>query len=594
MLADLLTRRAELAPASINDEARTVEVVWSTGAPVQRRDSAGPFTEVLSLDPSHVDTSALIGASVLDGHRQDSVDRVLGVVLSATTDGREGRAVIKISERADLVWRDIKAGILRHVSVGYVVDKWQDSRAQDGTRTRTAVRWRPRELSIVPLAADAGAIIRSMETEMADTQEDSADTIDRAAINVEIRKLAGLAKLDQPVIDGMIDRNLTVEQARAEMFDALVQRGGEPIRHHRVDLVHTNDDPAVRCTRMADALVSRVEGKAPKEEARPYMHVRLLDMAVELLELRGERGIRYSAPDDILKRALHTTSDFPLLLNSTGNRVLLAGYESAPSALKMIARQTTISDFRSRSALKLSEHPKLLEVGEHGEVKAGTRAEAKESYKLKSFARIFGLSRQAIINDDLGAFADFSRSAGLAAAETEADQLVALLTANSGNGVTMDDTKALFHADHGNKAASGTAIDVAAISAARLAMRSQKGLDGVTPVNVVPKFLVVSATKETEGEKLIADISPVEAGEVNPFSGKLTLVVEPRLSGNAWRLLADPARAPVIEYAYLSSAQGPQMASREGWDVLGMEFRVHLDFGCGALDHRGAYLNAGA
>jgi hypothetical protein len=51
---------------------------------------------------------------------------------------------------------------------------------------------------------------------------------------------------------------------------------------------------------------------------------------------------------------------------------------------------------------------------------------------------------------------------------------------------------------------------------------------------------------------------------------------------------------PVLEYAYLSSAQGPQIASREGWDVLGMEFRVVLDFGAGAVDWRGAWKNPGA
>ena len=51
---------------------------------------------------------------------------------------------------------------------------------------------------------------------------------------------------------------------------------------------------------------------------------------------------------------------------------------------------------------------------------------------------------------------------------------------------------------------------------------------------------------------------------------------------------------PVLEYAYLASAPGPQMSSREGWDVLGMEFRVVLDFGAGAVDWRGAYRNPGA
>jgi len=80
---------------------------------------------------------------------------------------------------------------------------------------------------------------------------------------------------------------------------------------------------------------------------------------------------------------------------------------------------------------------------------------------------------------------------------------------------------------------------------------------------------------------------------VNPFSGRLTPLVDARLTGNAWYLFADPATLPVFEYAYLSGAEGPQVASREGWDVLGMEFRVILDFGAGAIDWRGAYRNPG-
>ena len=93
----LLTRRADLAPASADRDARTVEVIWSTGAPVRRRDMAGQYIERLSLAPEAVDLSRLQGASVLDAHRQSAVRDVLGSVQSATVDGQRGTALIRFS-----------------------------------------------------------------------------------------------------------------------------------------------------------------------------------------------------------------------------------------------------------------------------------------------------------------------------------------------------------------------------------------------------------------------------------------------------------------------------------------------------------------
>jgi phage major head subunit gpT-like protein len=323
------------------------------------------------------------------------------------------------------------------------------------------------------------------------------------------------------------------------------------------------------------------------------MHRRLVDLAGELLESRGER-VRMLSPDALLTRAMHTTGDFATLLTSTGNRVLLAAFEAAPNPLKALARRTTVSDFRTKTTVKLSEWPKLLEVAEHGEIHHGSRGEAKEAYSLKTFARIFSLTRNSLINDDLNALGDFSRAAGRAAAEAEADVLTALLTANSGDGVTMEDTQPLFDTTHNNIATSGTVIDVAALAAARLAMRSQVGLDGVTKVNAVPRFLLVSPAKETEAEQVLSTLAAATVATVNPFSGRLELLVEPRLSGNGWYVFADPAAMPVLEYAYLSSAQGPQLSTREGFEVLGLEMRCILDVGAGALDWRGAYRNPGA
>ncbi len=79
-------------------------MIWSTGAPVRRRDMAGQYIERLSLEPEAADLSRLEGASVLDGKR--------------------GMALIQFSARPEVeaVWQDVLASILRHVSVGYSVE----------------------------------------------------------------------------------------------------------------------------------------------------------------------------------------------------------------------------------------------------------------------------------------------------------------------------------------------------------------------------------------------------------------------------------------------------------------------------------------
>ena len=80
---------------------------------------------------------------------------------------------------------------------------------------------------------------------------------------------------------------------------------------------------------------------------------------------------------------------------------------------------------------------------------------------------------------------------------------------------------------------------------------------------------------------------------MNPFAQRLSLVVEPRLTDSAWYLMADPARVPALQFAYLQSAQGVQIQRKEAWTTLGMEYRAFLDFGCGWTDWRGAFKNPG-
>lgn len=601
-MPDLYIRSASLAPSSVNREARTVEVIWSTGAPVVRRDFEGVFVELLDMRREAVDLGRMIGANVLDAHQQGQVRNVLGVVLAAATDGRQGTATLQISARPDVepYWQDIQAGILRHVSVGYSVQEWREGTDAEGNRTRTATRWQPFEISFVPVPADAGAHVRKGDT-MPDNiravepaqpsapspEQGKVTSQNRAAANASIRSLAQAHGLDQSWIDAQIDAGADLTAARAAALDALAARSAKPIQTAQVGASY--DDPAARIAPMAEALAVRaVPSLQPREQARPYMGRSMLGMAEELLAARGINA-RSMTRTDILARAM-TTSDLPALLQGTGNRVLMAAYQGSASVVKTVAREARADDFRAQQRLRIGEMPKLLEVNEHGEVQSGSVDEEVESYKLKTYARMFSLTRQAIINDDLGAFSQWSAMMGKAAAETEADILVSLLTSNP----ALSDGVALFHASHGNLAGSGSAISVTSLSEARKAMRVQRGVDGATLAGMAPRYLMVSPDKETEAEQVLAALTASQVGDVNPFSGKLELLVEPRLTGNGWYLFADPAAGAALEYAYLSSAPGPQMTSREGWETLGMEMRVVLDFGAGAVDHRGAYRNAGA
>jgi len=597
---ELLTRRAMLAPATADPEARTVEVVWSTGAPVRRRDMAGPYIERLSLAPEAVDLSRLEGASVLDAHRQTAVRDVLGSVRSAAVDGKRGTALIQFSSRPEVepVWQDVLAGILRHVSVGYSVEDWAET-AENGARVLTAVRWTPHEISLVPTPADPGAHIR-METEMTETTATAAppeaQKETRAEVNAEIRSIARIAGLDQSWIDGQIDGGADPDTARRAAFEALAKRSAPSIRTEqvRVEMGESQDDPAFRARQMGEALYARINPRHElSEPARRYAYSTPVDMAKELLTLRGESTMALS-PASLVTRALHTTSDFPIILGDTVGRVLRDAYQAAPSGIRRLGRQTTARDFRAVNKIMLGEAPLLEKLNEHGEIKAGTMAEAREAYKVETWARKIGITRQVLVNDDLGAFADLARRMGQAAAETEARILVALLEAGSGNGPTMSDGKTLFHADHGNKAGTGAAISDATLSAARLALRTQKGIEDRT-IRVTPRNLLVPPALETTAEKWLASIAPATAADVNPFSGSLSLVVEPRLSSaTRWYVTADPGEIDGLEFAYLSGAEGPQVESRSGWDVDGVEIRVILDFGAGFIDHRGWFMNAGA
>lgn len=569
---------AIMTPATFDEATRTVEAVIATTAPVARRDQRGAYAEV--LDFTTLDLSNAAQLRVLDSHRTASVRDAIGVVESVRVQGEQLIAKLRLSAADDVtpVLQRIADGTIQGVSIGYRVSRWNENTSA-GTRTRRPGLWALTEVTLTSNPADPAATLREKEATVPNDviDEPSTEQVEQTRRS-EIRTLVRSAGLEPQVADDLIDANADLTRAKAEIFDAQQtrQRSAPIIRSH----TPANDDPAVITRRQTDAVAYRMAGGELPADAQQYVNMSLRDMAAESLARTGVTTRGLSA-DEIFTRAAHTTSDFPLVVSNAAGKVALDSYKAAECTIKTLCRQRTLPNFKESTAIRLGDMGRLEPLSEDGEIKATSRAEGGESMRLKTFARAMTVTRELLINDDLGMLGDMTAALGEAAAQTEADELVKLITSNP----AMSDETPVFDASRGNVGTAGPP-SVTALTTTRQTMRTRKGMDGKTIIAVAPRYLLVSAGLETEAEKVLASIQPNKSEDVNPFGGKLSLLVEPRLPDDFWYVFADPARLAAMQYAYLSAAQGVQIQRTEAWDTLGMKFRAFLDFGSGWLDWR--------
>lgn len=423
------------------------------------------------------------------------------------------------------------------------------------------------------------------------------------ATRPEAERIAGiqaLAKLVNPanakeMVDKIVRDGTTIEDARELLFEARVKDEEQTQIQSFSGGDRTFDNPKFLREQLAVALAATYSPRVTvTDPARQFMNFRPLEIAATCLEAQGQRMPRGTIRERIAMAAMHTTSDFPFLLADAANKMLLPEYTAAAPTYKQFCAPKTFNDFKAHKVLRLGDFPTLLEVGEGGEVKRGTISENKETLTMATYARMIAFSRQMLINDDLSAFADITMKAGRRVAMFENDLVFQQCLLLNSVGPTLSDGKVLFHTDHGNFQTTGTPVNrIPNLSAGRAAMRKQVGLDGLK-LNLRPSILLVGPDNETAAQQVTAATAPQRATAVNPFSGTLTPVVDANIPDYAWMLFANPAEAPVIYAGSLAGQNGPMIAVKEGWDVLGVEFRVARDFGFGAVDYRGVYRDDGA
>ena len=285
-------------------------------------------------------------------------------------------------------------------------------------------------------------------------------------------------------------------------------------------------------------------------------------------------------------QAAFSTMSLPGILSNVANKMLLEGYNYIEDAWRKICKIASVNDFKEHSRYRMTGSFTFEKVGADGEIKHGKVDELPYGQKADTHGIMFALTRQMIINDDLGAFTDIPRQIGMGAAEAIADAVWSLLLSNPSSFFSTGHKNYLEGAD--------TALSVDALTAAEVLFSEQTKPNG-RPLGMGASILLVPTALKVAAQLLMTSLLLNETTTANkgkpannPHVGKFDVVSSSYLanasftgaSSKAWYLFADPNRLPALEVAFLNGVDRPTVEKTDAdFNTLGIQFRGYIDFG---------------
>jgi hypothetical protein len=290
----------------------------------------------------------------------------------------------------------------------------------------------------------------------------------------------------------------------------------------------------------------------------------------------GRRGVMF------LTEGAETTSDFPNLFGTVLDRTLLAKYQIQKPDVFSYVKRGTQRDFRAQNILGLfGLQGNLPEVPEQGAYKAKALVDGKVSCQVKKFGRIFPLSFEAMVNDDLGAFSDAAERLANAALRTEYFQATKLIAASGGPSTSLFGT-ALTHPIDGTTVANKgtTALSAAALFDTITLMRNQRDIDGepvmidgftlvvppdkykaaleaVNPAALIAVGLSSTSTKEVQTSWNATANLPINV-VMNPYLP----IIDTTHGATTWYVFATLANGEAVRLNFLTGHEAPEICMR--------------------------------
>lgn len=587
--------QAQARPNSFDPETRTFTVIVATDATVDR----GTFLEVLDLRsfgatgwpaslPLQVDHSASVRDTVgtLTNFR---VERLAGGVHALIADG-------KLSSRADneALAANLRDGVQAGFSVSFSVTKWRDGKDRvSGRKVRTAIAGRLIEGSLVVDPADPLAKIRSsrMEDEVIEHAPPPAATTPPPAPATRMTAeqfdtVCRAAGVPDTIRTALRD-NDAPDAERMRLALAAIERAAPAITTtRRAHNDQTLDNPMVLRNAVVGFYDAVNRGEAPAGQAAEVFAQGERALAERLCRNAGIATIGLSDAE-VIRRAA-TTSDFPIIAGSTFNLAMRRELDAATAPISMLFGRDTVASFNAETR-GLADWTTLAIADrlENGHYKHSFIHESGETVRVAVIGGITSKSYELTINAGSRLGNDGVQFGRRMAAEV-ADRQVAFVEQASHAGPTMKDGNPVFHASRGNieTFTTGAATEISQLMGFRSDMAARKGAGNVM-IGQYPTHWMVHRDFEETALRIVAAVQASAIADVNPLAGKLTVLVEPRLSSASKSYLAvEPSKMDGAVRVFLRGQEAPFTDSRIDFDTDAVQFKIRHPFGLGWLEWR--------
>lgn len=621
------------------EDSRRFQLSFSSEAPVKRYG----YSEILEHTDEAVDLSRLneIGVVLFNHHR----DVVIAKVEKAWLENGRGVATILFDsdDEAEKIRQKVESGTIKGVSVGYRVSNWEEvpagEKSIDGRFDGPAMiakRWEPTEISIasVPADPDVGINRTQEEGEVRTNMDENAmmtegqqpagqqnvgreDAVppSTATTSAETRqndiesertRAADITTLCREFdmnedVERFIKDGSTVDEVRAAVLNNLKSQrvpAGTGVTRDEGDKYR---DAAV------DAVLMRgsITVQTPAPGATDMRGMSLKDLIRDCARREGIANAERIDPYELARQYFSPTSAFPSILDAAINKAYAQGYEEAPTTFDVWTAKGSLSDFKpTKSQYRPGKSGELELVPEGGEIKHEVYTDhLMPQRKLATYGKQFSMTREAVINDDIGFLTRLPANYAASSRRTINKHVYSILAKNA---VIYDGTP-LFSAAHKNLVTPGTKPSMEALQSMikkLLLMTDEEG----DPISVAPRYVLVPVGLGDAVNQIIASATIAVKGDdgsytvqSNPLTNRGLIAVEDAYlntlaagSSFAWYLVADKTVIPTIQVDYLNGQEIPTIRRMEAPGQLGYIWDVYHDWAITVQDYRGIIKNEGS